>query len=187
MSARLTREDWLDLGLRQLAQGGAEAVKLAPVCKAAGVTRGSFYHHFDDHDAFLQAMARHWVLTHTEGLVARFPAAASAGEKERLLTEMAMQVDFHVELGIREVARRNGAVAAIVAAADARRLQVLTMLYAERFGIDQDRARMAAKLEYAAYVGALLIQSDIGAVEQRAMADTVSAMMAAYFRADGRD
>lgn len=187
MKVRLTREDWLDLGLRQLAAGGAEAVRLVPVCKAAGVTRGSFYHHFEDHDAFLQAMARHWMSTHTEDLLARFPADAKAEEKERLLTEMAMQVDFHVELGIRELARRNRVVAAIVALADARRLQVLATLYAERFGIDEDRARMAAQLEYSAYVGAILVQSDIGEVEQRAMAETLSSMMAAYFGADLRD
>lgn len=181
MSTRLTRVDWLDLGLRQLAEGGAEAVKLAPVCKAAGVTRGSFYHHFEDHDTFLQALTGHWVQTQTDELVARFPANASAEEKDRLLTDMAMQVDFHVELGIREVARRNRAVAAIVAAADARRLDVLTELYAERFHIDRDRAQMAAKLEYAAYVGMILIQSEIAEAEQRAMADTFAAMMATYF------
>ncbi|MEJ6390239.1 TetR/AcrR family transcriptional regulator [Gymnodinialimonas ulvae] len=186
MSARLTREDWLDLGLRQLSAGGAEAVKLAPMLSAAKVTRGSFYHHFDDHGAFLQAMTRHWIKTQTDDLLARLPRDAPPDARDRALTEMAMQIDYHVELGIREVARRAPDVAAIVREADALRLEVLTGLYAERFGIAQDRAAMAATLEYATYVGLILIDSEIDETAQRRLAETYAEMMDAYFRAGKR-
>lgn len=33
---RFTRDDWLDLGLARLGEAGPEALKLAPLCAAAG-------------------------------------------------------------------------------------------------------------------------------------------------------
>ena len=50
LSARLGRDDWLALGLERLAAEGPRALRLENICAAAGRTRGSFYHHFRDHD-----------------------------------------------------------------------------------------------------------------------------------------
>lgn len=42
MNNRLAREDWINEGLRLLREAGAEAVRVEPLAKRLGVTKGSF-------------------------------------------------------------------------------------------------------------------------------------------------
>lgn len=149
--------DWLELGLAALSAGGAEAVKLAPICAAAGLTRGSFYYHFADHDTFLLELAETWIEGQTVQSAAllkalRDPAATAEG-----LREAGFAIDYRLELGFRELARRHGAVAAVVKRTDNMRLSVLADLCAARFGLEPPAAWDLAHLEYAAFAGLVLV------------------------------
>ena len=170
MSARprLAREDWVGHGLAELSARGTEAIKLEETCASAGRTRGSFYHHFADHGAFLTALAQGWADSQTEALAPNPNATAEAAAAS--LTEAALQIDYRLELAIRELARRTPEVAAIVAATDARRLEILTDIYAARFDLDRTRAGQYAMLEYAAFCGIILIQPDMEAGAQTQLA-----------------
>lgn len=46
--AALTRQEILDAGLKVFSQHGYHATRLSDVAKAAGVTRGAIYHHFEN-------------------------------------------------------------------------------------------------------------------------------------------
>ena len=59
-SSRLSVNDWITAGLELLADDGIGGVKIQRLCERLGVTKGSFYWHFTDLDAFLGAMAKHW-------------------------------------------------------------------------------------------------------------------------------
>ena len=48
MSDRLTKSDWIDHGLRTLANDGPNALKVGPMATTLKVSRGSFYWHFRD-------------------------------------------------------------------------------------------------------------------------------------------
>ena len=48
MDVRLTKQDWINSGLRTLATEGASALKVGAMAAALGVSRGSFYWHFKD-------------------------------------------------------------------------------------------------------------------------------------------
>ena len=50
---RTPRTSWIDEGLRALAAGGPEAVRIEPLARALGVTKGGFYWHFADRRALL--------------------------------------------------------------------------------------------------------------------------------------
>ena len=43
-----------------LAAGGPDAVRVEPLAQALGVTKGSFYRHFDDRRALLEEMLDTW-------------------------------------------------------------------------------------------------------------------------------
>src|SRR5258708_17282868 len=60
MSDQLSAKDWLDQGLKTLAERGFTALKAEPLAKALGVSRGSFYWHFADIGAFHAAILKHW-------------------------------------------------------------------------------------------------------------------------------
>ena len=57
---RTPREKWVEQGLRALAQGGVDAVRVEILAKALGVTKGGFYGYFADRDALLTEMLDTW-------------------------------------------------------------------------------------------------------------------------------
>ena len=59
-SAPLDAAAWVEAALDVLAEGGIDAVRIDPLAKQLGVTRGSFYWHFKDRAALHQAMLQQW-------------------------------------------------------------------------------------------------------------------------------
>src|SRR5258708_8522410 len=57
---RTPRGKWIEEGLRALAAGGPDAVRIESLAQALGVTRGGFYWHFDDRRALLDEMLDTW-------------------------------------------------------------------------------------------------------------------------------
>src|SRR5580658_9384706 len=68
---RTPRGKWIEHGLRALAAGGPEAVRIESLAEGLGVTRGSFYWHFRDRQALLEEMLDRWEKSTTEDLLAR--------------------------------------------------------------------------------------------------------------------
>src|SRR5438309_4738921 len=69
--ARTPRGRWIEEGLRALAAGGPDAVRIEPLAKALGVTRGGFYWHFADRRALLEEMLDTWERASTDEVLAR--------------------------------------------------------------------------------------------------------------------
>src|SRR5215204_5612797 len=57
---RTPRSGWIDQGLRALAAGGPDAVRVESLAQALGVTKGGFYWHFDGRPALLEEMLDTW-------------------------------------------------------------------------------------------------------------------------------
>ena len=55
-----TQEDWIKAGQRLLIEEGIDAVRLPRLTEALGVSSGSFYHHFDNLDAYHAALAAYY-------------------------------------------------------------------------------------------------------------------------------
>ena len=62
MSARetLTKDDWLRAAMELLRTRGIGGVRVLPLAKGLGVSRGSFYWHFEDRDDLLRSMLDWW-------------------------------------------------------------------------------------------------------------------------------
>ncbi len=58
--ARLSVDDWIAAAATRFAEGGADAVRVEPLAKALGVSKGSFYWHFTDRAALLAAIVDAW-------------------------------------------------------------------------------------------------------------------------------
>lgn len=56
----MTREDWIEAAFETLLNHGIAAVTVENLCRILGVTKGSFYHHFQDRSALLNALIEHW-------------------------------------------------------------------------------------------------------------------------------
>jgi AcrR family transcriptional regulator len=56
-----TRETWLTAALEQLREHGSGGLAIDKIARRLGVTRGSFYHHFDNLEAFIEELPTHWM------------------------------------------------------------------------------------------------------------------------------
>ncbi|MCK0150262.1 TetR/AcrR family transcriptional regulator [Marivita sp. S6314] len=178
---RFTKDNWLDHGHEQLSLHGPEALKLDAICDSAGRTKGSFYHHFPDHPTFLKGIIEHWIARHTDALIEAIPDSLPAATKDEMLTELAIGIDYRLEIGIRELARRDASVAGLVANADRRRLAFLAEIYVDRYAISKADASFAAQIEYAAYIGTILTRPDMNATDQAEFAERFQKILHAYF------
>ncbi|MEM7269777.1 MAG: TetR/AcrR family transcriptional regulator [Pseudomonadota bacterium] len=148
--ARFTKDDWLILGLSQLASAGPDALRLEALCEAAGRTKGSFYHHFPDHDDFIAAMCEHWSDWSLEVLDA---LDAGLMEGEARLPQLAAGLDAALEIALRRLPAASQALKTV----DQTRLTWLADWW-EAQGAPNPETN--AETEYAALIGALHLYGD---------------------------
>jgi AcrR family transcriptional regulator len=157
MTDQLSAKDWLDQGLRTLAEKGFTALKAEPLSKAMGVSRGSFYWHFADIGAFHAALLQHWREIATEQIIATLESGSSKGERLPLLLQGVFTAKLTLENAVRTWAALNPAARNAVQAIDRRRLSYVESLLREQ-GVAPKAARARAQILYWAFLG--FAQSD---------------------------
>ena len=157
LKPRFAREDWIDLGLAMLAKHGPEGLTLERMTEAAAKTRGSFYHHFEHHEAFLAALAERWLAQETDAVIALTEAAARAGKRRETLARRAAKVDHALERQLRRLAASAPVIAEAVAHADQRRIEYVARLFRSELGLGQTEALARARIEHCAFVGAQMV------------------------------
>jgi AcrR family transcriptional regulator len=153
---RLSADDWLAGGLQLLAAEGLAAVKVEPLAARLGVTKGSFYWHFEDLPSFLDAMAERWS-TLRDQEVARFPDRAPAAPLDRLrfLMETISDPDtWALERAVRAWAYSNERLHERIAALDDWAYQEVRGCF-EQLGFSRTQAEVRAKTLYYAGIGFL--------------------------------
>src|SRR5262249_32125428 len=87
---RLTRDDWITAALAAIADAGLAAVAVEPLAASLGATKGSFYWHFENRDALLEAAIGRWEKETTTDVVAEITAAhdAPASQFRRLAADV---------------------------------------------------------------------------------------------------
>ena len=168
MADQLSAKDWLDQGLRTLAQDGFTALKAEPLAKAMGVSRGSFYWHFADVEAFHAAILRHWREVAAERIIADIDAAAGKDNAPRMLLQRVFGEKLALENAVRHWAVVDPAARAAVQAIDRRRLDYVERLL-RNSGLSRDVARARAQILYWAYLGFALSHRPPAANQQRAI------------------
>jgi AcrR family transcriptional regulator len=157
MTDQLSAKDWLDRGLRTLAQHGFTALKAEPLARTMGVSRGSFYWHFTDIGAFHAALLQHWREIATEQIIANLEAASDKGERLPLLLHGVFTAKLTLENAVRTWATLNPAARRAVQAIDRRRLGYVESLLRAQ-GLSSRIARARAQILYWAFLG--FAQSD---------------------------
>ncbi|HEX8080331.1 MAG TPA: TetR/AcrR family transcriptional regulator [Jatrophihabitans sp.] len=155
----LSSEDWTEAALDALARGGVAAVAVEPLAKSLGATKGSFYWHFADRNALLQAALELWERRNTDQVLAGIDETQDGATRLRNLVQVALlsvQRDAAEGAGSIELALQASASHPLVAPAlqrvTSRRIAALSGLYSA-LGLSQARARDHALLAYTAYLG----------------------------------
>jgi AcrR family transcriptional regulator len=168
---QLDASAWVEAALDALAEGGIDAVRVDPLAKGLGVTRGSFYWHFKDRDALHQAMLRRW---REQANYTVFDRVERSSEPARARLERLLALPYSsprsaraaaIELAIRLWARRDKQAAKAVRHIDRVRLEYFSKLFQEH-GLSKHEARKRAFMFYAALMAEAFIVTD-GATDAR--------------------
>jgi AcrR family transcriptional regulator len=134
---RTPRSSWIDEGLRALAAGGPDAVRIEPLARALGVTKGGFYWHFDGRRALLDELLDTWERVSVDEVMERVEGeGGDARAKLRRLSAIAASADevlridpLKIDLAIRDWARRDQVVARRLRRVDNRRMDYMRSLF----------------------------------------------------------
>ncbi len=166
-----SRDDWIRAAFDVLAAEGVSGLRIERVAQRLGVTKGSFYWHFRDRDDWIGAVLARW----REGRIRDIEKQTQCAPGEEA-AQLAHVIEVYsssrnprgvlIELAMREWAKRDERVAAIVRDVDAVRLAQAARLF-QGLGLDETTAQARAALLYAYVFGMslLLLPHSGGALE----------------------
>jgi AcrR family transcriptional regulator len=150
---RLDSSAWVESALQVLADRGIDGIRVEVLSKELGVTKGSFYWHFKDRAALLDAMLQEWRRRATLAIIARLEATHEAPHS-RLRRLLRLQFDARraefgadIELAVRLWGRHDRRAAEALREVDELRLRYIVKLLTE-LGVAQAEARARAILIY---------------------------------------
>jgi AcrR family transcriptional regulator len=153
-SARLTRDHWIQAALAAIAEGGIAAVAVEPLAARLGATKGSFYWHFANREALLQAALAHWE-EQTTTVVRREiqDAPDDPATRLRMLVTRVVALAEQDAVGPALIANaKHPAVQPMLNRVTRARL-ALTVELLRGMGFDPQQAKLRAMLAYSAYLG----------------------------------
>ncbi|MGW0914187.1 TetR/AcrR family transcriptional regulator [Streptomyces sp. NPDC002784] len=150
---RLSADDWADAALLAMGEGGLAAVAVEPLATRLGTTKGSFYWHFANRDALIEAALERWAETQTEALITELETEPDPERRLRLLFAAAIgsAADDVLEVTLLATAD-DPRVAAVLGRVTERRVAYVARLFAEA-GFPEPEARRRGLLAYSVYLG----------------------------------
>jgi len=165
---RTPRSSWIDAGLRALATGGPDGVRIELLAQELGVTRGGFYWYFEGRDAFLEEMLDTWERRCIDEALQR---VESQGGDARDKVWRAGMFTFSkellpIDLAVRDWARRDKSVAKRLRRVDNRRIEYLRALIST-FCDNAEEVEARSMLLFSLAIGNHFIAADHGPRSRR--------------------
>lgn len=154
-STRLQRFDWLLAALDVFVKEGIDAVRITRLADELGVTRGSYYWHFENRADLINSLISYWRDKNTSVIVDAVQNVTSLSEGIFGLFDTCVdpdRFDPRLDLAVREWARRSDTIRMELDQADEIRLQAITELF-KRFDYPMPQALIRARVIYFAQIG----------------------------------
>jgi AcrR family transcriptional regulator len=151
---RLTRTDWAIAALAAIAEGGLPAVAIEPLAVRLGTTKGSFYWHFANRDALLEAALDLWEERTTTAVLAQVDVSpVDPLEQLRLLIQLVVDIAEQDRVGLAMLADASHPIVATALDRVTRaRINGIVSLFT-KLGFPPAQARQRGLLAYSAYLG----------------------------------
>ncbi|MGB6513866.1 MAG: helix-turn-helix domain-containing protein [Mycobacterium sp.] len=175
---RTPRNGWIVEGLRALAAGGPDAVRVEALARTLGVTKGGFYGHFSDRSALLAEMLDSWERMSTREVIER---VEREGGDARVKLRKAGALTFSrtllpIDLAVRDWARRDPAVAKRLRRVDNQRMEYLRELFGT-FCSDADDIEARSMLAFSLLIGNHFMAADHGTRSRAEVIDLAARLL----------
>lgn len=161
VNVQLQRSDWVKAGLEILASHGHDAVTIALLTERLGVTKGSFYWHFESREELLGLLLQDW-REHATLRVIEKVEFKSKDPKDRVRQLAHLSISSSIaefggalELAVRSWARTDDLVREIVAKVDRQRIEYLEKQF--KAANSSGDAELMAAMHYSLSTGLRLI------------------------------
>src|SRR5215472_14749377 len=160
---RTPRNRWIEEGLRALAAGGPDAVRVEALAQALGVTKGGFYGQFVDRNALLAEMLDTWERRSIDEVLERVERhGGDVRAKLRLAGALTFSAELlPIDLAVRDWSRRDQAVAERLRRVDNRRMDYLRLLFGALCP-DEDEVEARSMLAFSLVIGHHFLAADHG-------------------------
>jgi AcrR family transcriptional regulator len=160
---RTPRSTWIDAGLRALAAGGPDAVRIDALARTLGVTRGGFYWHFADRRALLDELLDTWERRSTDEVIELVEREGGDAEAKAFRAGALTFGDplLPIDLAVRDWARRDPSVAERLRRVDNRRIAYLRSQLAAVCP-DEDEREARCLIAFSVAIATHLIAADHG-------------------------
>ncbi|WP_433491267.1 TetR/AcrR family transcriptional regulator [Nocardia grenadensis] len=160
-AVRTTSIGWIDEGLRALARGGPDAVRVEALAKSLGVTKGGFYGYFADRNALLEAMLDTWERRSIDDVL---ESVTREGGDARAKIQRAGALTLSpellpIDLAVRDWARRDDEVATRLRRVDNQRMALLREMIGTYF-TDPVEVEARSLLAFCARIGMHFLAAD---------------------------
>lgn len=152
---QLQRFDWLQRALEVFVSEGIDAVRITRLADDLGVTRGSFYWHFENREDLIEALVSYWKDKNTAAIIQSVTTATSLADGIFRFFETcidAASFDPRLDLAIREWSRRSAPIRELVDREDAARIEALRLFYSS-YDYPMPQALIRARVLYYSQIG----------------------------------
>lgn len=151
--APLSPEAWVQAAQALITRDGVAAVAVEPLAQVLGVTKGSFYWHFANRDALIQAALEAWEQDQGTDVATRFGAIADPRRRLRVLLFAAFEdLENGLLFAALAASGEDPRVAPFLRRTTERRLALGVEAF-RSLGLSEAEARQRSLLAYAAYAG----------------------------------
>ncbi|MGI9615687.1 MAG: TetR/AcrR family transcriptional regulator [Acidimicrobiales bacterium] len=162
---KLSQAEWLEGAFEALCEGGIDALRVEPLASRLGVTKGSFYHHFENRRSLHLAMLDEWERLGTAEIIDEVdePPRDTVERLHALAGRIfasPRRVD-DIEVAIRAWAIVDEVAAASVDRVDVRRVDYVAALLRE-CGFAGPLAKRRARMLYRVLIGEFTWRSSGG-------------------------
>ena len=167
---RLTADDWAAAALEMIGERGVGGLAVEPLAVRLGATKGSFYWHFANRDALVEAALALWERKRTEAVIAAMDAEPDPARRlHRLFAAVSSGRGDAVEANLL-AAGDHPAVAPVMRRVVDRRLAYVAEIF-RRLGCAEQEARRRSLFAYTAFAGSTTLTTRLPGVMPRPGAD----------------
>lgn len=167
---RKTKRDWLILGLTLLSEEGIEGVTIEALTRRLQMTKGSFYHHFGNHRAYLDSLLNFYEAEGTLKIIEVTEQEETPAGKLRRLLAIIVSHKPERDVAVRSWALHDEKARIVQERVDSQRVAYVQNLWMQLIG-DQTQALLRSQILYAILVGSEQIQPPLGAEGLRRLFD----------------
>lgn len=178
-TVRLSRQDYFDAAFEVLAEGDYRQLTIARLCDRLGVSKGSFYHHFDGWPGFVQALLSHWEEERTLRVAALAASVGTKRDRSRLLNAMVTGLPHDVEAAIRVWSRNEPIARSVQLRVDDERVAMMADLLSSH--LEPKDAQELAELFHTVLVGAQMSSHPVPPRRIRMAMNRLAELVAAQY------